>query len=70
MNLDSKTLSVIIVIVMQSISFVWFLSKMDNRIANNQAHIEEILTMHMEWKAMEKKVDKLSWLLEQDARNN
>jgi len=55
---------------MQSISFVWFLSKMDNRIANNQAHIEEILTMHMEWKTMEKKVDKLSWLLEQDARNN
>jgi len=70
MNLDSKTLSVIIVIVMQSISFVWFLSKMDNRIANNQAHIKEILTMHMEWKAMEKKVDKLSWLLEQDSRNN
>ena len=70
MNLDSKTLSVILVIVMQSISFVWFLSKMDNRIANNQAHIKEILTMHMEWKVMEKKVDKLSWLLEKDARNN
>jgi hypothetical protein len=36
MNLDSKTISIILAIAIQSVSLVWFISKMDSRIANNK----------------------------------
>lgn len=68
MNLDSKTISIILAIVIQSVSLVWFISKMDSRIANNERDLSKLMKMHEKYDAMEKQIDKLMWLLEQDAQ--
>ena len=66
MNLDSKTISIILAIVIQSVSLVWFISKMDSRIANNERDLSKLMKMHEKYDQMEKQIDKLMWLLEQD----
>lgn len=66
MNLDSKTISIILAIVIQSVSLVWFISKMDSRIANNERDLSKLMKMHEKYDTMEKQIDKLMWLLEQD----
>jgi len=67
MNLDSKTISIIMAIVIQSVSLVWFISKMDSRIANNERDLSKVMNMHDKYDHMERQIDKLMWLLEQDA---
>ena len=69
MNLDSKTISIILAIVIQSVSLVWFISKMDSRIANNERDLSKLMMMHDKYDAMERQIDKLMWLLEQDSLN-
>jgi hypothetical protein len=66
MNLDSKTISIILAIAIQSVSLVWFISKMDSRIANNERDLSKLMKMHEKYDEMEKQIDKLMWLLEQD----
>jgi hypothetical protein len=66
MNLDSKTISIILAIAIQSASLVWFISKMDSRIANNERDLSRLMKMHDKYDEMEKQIDKLMWLLEQD----
>ena len=68
MNLDSKTIGIILAIVVQSVSLVWFVSKMDNRIANNERDIQRIVEMHEDYDKMRKQLDRISWLLDQDAQ--
>ncbi len=68
MNLDSKTISIILAIAIQSASLVWFISKMDSRIANNERDLSRLMKMHEKYDEMEKQIDKLMWLLEQDAQ--
>ena len=70
MNLDSKTISIILAIVIQSVSLVWFISKMDSRIANNERDLSKLMKMHEKYDQMEKQIDKLMWLLEQDSQRN
>ena len=70
MNLDSKTIGIILAIVVQSVSLVWFVSKMDNRIANNERDMQRILEMHKDYDKMQKQIDRISWLLDADARTN
>ena len=67
MNLDSKTIGIILAIAVQSVSLVWFISKMDNRIANNSTDIQRIVEMHEDYNNMRKQLDRISWLLDQDA---
>ena len=67
MNLDSKTIGIILAIAVQSVSLVWFISKMDSRIANNERDLSKLMKMHEKYDKMEKQIDKLMWLLEQDA---
>ena len=67
MSLDSKTLSIILAIVIQSVSLVWFISKMDSRIENNTRDLSQLLNMHHKYDEMERQLDKLMWLLEQDS---
>jgi len=67
MNLDSKTISIIMAIVIQSVSLVWFISKMDSRIANNERDLSKLMMMHDKYNEMEKQIDKLMWLLNQDS---
>lgn len=67
MNLDSKTIGIIMAIAVQSVSLVWFISKMDNRIANNERDINRIVEMHEDYDKMRKQLDRISWLLDQDA---
>jgi len=67
MNLDSKTLSIILAIVIQSVSLVWFISKMDSRIENNTRDLSQVLNMNHKYDEMERQLDKLMWLLEQDS---
>ena len=67
MNIDSKTISIIMAIVIQSVSLVWFISKMDSRIANNERDLSKVMMMHDKYNEMEKQIDRLMWLLEQDA---
>ena len=67
MNLDSKTIGIILAIAVQSVSLVWFISKMDNRIANNSTDIQRIVEMHEDYDRMRKQLDRISWLLDQDA---
>ena len=69
MNLDSKTISIILAIVIQSVSLVWFISKMDSRIANNERDLSKVMMMHDKYDVMERQIDKLMWLLEQDSLN-
>jgi hypothetical protein len=66
MNLDSKTIGIILAIVVQSVSLVWFVSKMDNRIANNERDLSKVMNMYDKYDEMERQIDKLMWLLEQD----
>jgi hypothetical protein len=66
MNLDSKTISIILAIAIQSVSLVWFISKMDSRIANNERDLSKVMMIHDKYNEMEKQIDKLMWLLEQD----
>ena len=66
MNLDSKTISIIMAIVIQSVSLVWFISKMDSRIANNERDLSKLMMMHQKYDEMERQIDKLMWLLQQD----
>ena len=66
MNLDSKTISIILAIVIQSVSLVWFISKMDSRISNNERDLSKVMMMHDKYNEMEKQIDKLMWLLQQD----
>ena len=70
MNIDSKTISIIMAIVIQSVSLVWFISKMDSRIANNERDMQRILEMHKDYDKMQKQIDRISWLLDEDARTN
>jgi hypothetical protein len=70
MNLDSKTISIIMAIVIQSVSLVWFISKMDSRIANNERDMQRIMEMHKDYDKMQKQIDRISWLLDVDARTN
>jgi hypothetical protein len=67
MNLDTKTISIILAIAVQSASLVWFISKMDSRIANNERDLSRLMKMHEKYDEMEKQIDRLMWLLEQDA---
>jgi len=66
MNLDSKTIGIILAIVVQSVSLVWFVSKMDNRIANNERDLSKVMNMYDKYDEMKRQIDKLMWLLEQD----
>ena len=70
MNLDSKTIGIIMAIVVQSVSLVWFISKMDSRIANNERDMQRIMEMHKDYDKMQKQIDRISWLLDVDARTN
>ena len=70
MNVDSKTISIIMAIVIQSVSLVWFISKMDSRIANNERDMQRIMEMHKDYDKMQKQIDRISWLLDADARTN
>ena len=67
MNLDSKTISIILTILIQSVSLVWFISKMDSRIANNERDLSKVMMIHDKYNEMEKQIDKLMWLLNQDS---
>jgi hypothetical protein len=67
MNIDSKTISIIMAIVIQSVSLVWFISKMDSRIANNERDMKRIMEMHKDYDKMQKQIDRISWLLDQDS---
>jgi len=67
MNLDSKTIGIILAIAVQSVSLVWFISKMDSRIENNKRDLSQVLNMHDKYDEMERQLDKLMWLLEQDS---
>ena len=67
MNLDSKTIGIIMAIAVQSVSLVWFISKLDSRVANNERDMKRIMEMHKDYDKMEKQIDRISWLLDQDA---
>ena len=67
MNIDSKTISIILAIVIQSVSLVWFISKMDSRIANNERDLSNVMMMHDKYNEMERQLDRLLWLLNQDS---
>ena len=68
MNLDSKTIGIIMAIAVQSVSLVWFISKLDSRVANNEKDMKRIMEMHKDYDKMEKQIDRISWLLDQDAQ--
>ena len=70
MQLDSKTIGIILAIAVQSVSLVWFISKMDSRIANNERDMQRIMEMHKDYDKMQKQIDRISWLLDEDARTN
>ena len=67
MNLDSKTIGIIMAIAVQSVSLVWFISKLDSRVASNERDMQRIMEMHKDYDKMEKQIDRISWLLDQDA---
>ena len=67
MNLDSKTIGIILAIAVQSVSLVWFISKLDSRVANNEKDMQKIMQMHHKYDEMDRQLDRLMWLLEQDA---
>ena len=67
MQLDSKTIGIILAIAVQSVSLVWFISKLDSRVANNEKDMQRIMEMHKDYDKMEKQIDRISWLLDQDA---
>ena len=67
MNLDSKTIGIIMAIAVQSVSLVWFISKLDSRVASNEEDMQKIMEMHHKYDEMDRQLDRLMWLLEQDA---
>jgi len=67
MNLDSKTIGIIMAIVVQSVSLVWFISKLDSRVASNEEDMQKIMQMHHKYDEMDRQLDRLMWLLEQDS---
>jgi len=67
MNIDSKTIGIILAIAVQSASLVWFISKLDSRVASNEEDMEKIMSMHHKYDEMDRQLDRLMWLLEQDA---
>ena len=67
MNLDSKTIGIILAIAVQSVSLVWFISKLDSRVSTNEKDMQKIMQMHHKYDEMDRQLDRLMWLLEQDA---
>jgi hypothetical protein len=67
MNLDSKTIGIILAIAVQSVSLVWFISKLDSRVASNEKDMQRIMEMHKDYDKMQKQIDRISWLLDQDS---
>jgi len=67
MNLDSKTIGIIMAIAIQSVSLVWFISKLDSRVATNEKDMQKIMSMNHKYDEMDRQLDRLMWLLEQDA---
>ena len=65
MNLDSKTIGIILAIAVQSVSLVWFISKLDSRVATNEKDMQKIMQMHHKYDEMDRQLDRLMWLLEQ-----
>jgi len=43
---------------------------MDSRIANNERDMQRIMEMHKDYDKMQKQIDRISWLLDADARAN
>jgi len=68
MNLDTKTIGIIAAIVMQTISIVWFISKMDSKVQSNYKEINEIWEVVDHLEMHEKQIDRLTWLLEEDSK--
>jgi hypothetical protein len=67
MNIDSKTIGIILAIAVQSVSLVWFISKLDSRVASNEEDMQKIMSMNHKYDEMDRQLDRLMWLLEQDA---
>jgi hypothetical protein len=67
MNIDSKTIGIILAIAVQSASLVWFISKLDSRVASNEEDMQKIMEMHHKYDEMDRQLDRLMWLLEQDS---
>jgi len=67
MQLDSKTIGIIMAIAVQSVSLVWFISKLDSRVASNEEDMQKIMEMHHKYDEMDRQLDRLMWLLEQDS---
>ena len=67
MNIDSKTIGIILAIAVQSASLVWFISKLDSRVASNEEDMQKIMEMHHKYDEMDRQMDRLMWLLEQDS---
>ena len=67
MNIDSKTIGIIMAIAVQSVSLVWFISKLDSRVASNEEDMQKIMSMNHKYDEMDRQLDRLMWLLEQDA---
>ena len=67
MQLDSKTIWIIMAIAVQSVSLVWFISKLDSRVASNEEDMQKIMEMHHKYDEMDRQLDRLMWLLEQDS---
>jgi len=67
MQLDSKTIGIIMAIAVQSVSLVWFISKLDSRVASNEEDMQKIMQMHHKYDEMDRQLDRLMWLLEQDS---
>ena len=54
-------------IAVQSVSLVWFISKLDSRVAINEKDMQKIMQMNHKYDEMDRQLDRLMWLLEQDA---
>ena len=54
-------------IAVQSVSLVWFISKLDSRVASNEEDMQKIMEMHHKYDEMDRQLDRLMWLLEQDS---
>ena len=67
MNIDSKTIGIILAIAVQSASLVWFISKLDSRVSSNEEDMQKIMQMHHKYDEMDRQLDRLMWLLEQDS---
>ena len=54
-------------IAVQSVSLVWFISKLDSRVSSNEKDMQRIMEMHKDYDKMQKQIDRISWLLDQDS---